>query len=637
MRLLYQHEEPSWITTKPVVASNWDACLQTLSPDGSGYGTTVVFATNGHCFASLVESKICLWDTMTGACFQTIHIGTRTPWGYPLAFTPDSQMVVVQIHTRHSEPSIKNVVELWDVKTGVRTQILHEHDNVVYDATTAIVSGELQVAVGGQDHQVKIWDAKTGVCLRTLKGHTDSVGSVAFSPNGLQLVSGSHDHTVKIWDSLTGMCLRTLEGHDGVVSGVAYAPNGTLVASAPPDGSIRVWDATTGLVLRTLKGHEGGVNSVRFAPREQKIVSASSDRTIKIWDTTTGTCLNTFNGHTQPASSAVFSPDAQHVVSSTFDGTVKFWDVMRAQRVGQLEANEDAIELMESTQDGRFVASYSWWGPVKIWDPATGVCLHSLEGPGEDVSITCSSFSPDGLLFALAISDGRVQLWDWATETCMRIQKYQRAAVKALAFSTDGSRLIASSKSCDIRIWDVTTGSCLYIVEGIGSNTSAFPIRMGPDTSPVPITLHDRSLLVLDSFGKVEVWDVSAGICLHTIAETERKILQACFLDNGLRIASISDDNMIQVWDGASGICLQTLDRDHADSIRLSETNFRQSEYSITGDHSWITRNGRGVLWLPERARPQDTFVKAEHKIACLGNLVLIGARSGQVIKIEFA
>ncbi|KAK4456564.1 WD40-repeat-containing domain protein, partial [Cladorrhinum samala] len=52
---------------------------------------------------------------------------------------------------------------------------------------------------------------------------SNSVQSVAFSPDSQRLASGSSDNTVKIWDATSGQCLQTLEGHRGSVKSVAFS------------------------------------------------------------------------------------------------------------------------------------------------------------------------------------------------------------------------------------------------------------------------------------------------------------------------------------------------------------------------------------------------------------------------------
>jgi hypothetical protein len=92
---------------------------------------------------------------------------------------------------------------------------------------------------------VRVCNAATGACELTLKGHSETVISACFSPDGARIVSASNDNTVRVCNAATGECELTLEEHSRKVYSACFSPDGAKIVSASWDGTVRVWSAIT--------------------------------------------------------------------------------------------------------------------------------------------------------------------------------------------------------------------------------------------------------------------------------------------------------------------------------------------------------------------------------------------------------
>ena len=241
----------------------------------------------------------------------------------------------------------------------------------------------------------------------TLIGHTFSVNSVTFSPNGSTLASGGNDGTIRLWDATTGIHQKTLTGHTDSVLTINFSPNGSILASGGYDSSIRLWNAATSRHIETVHAHKSAVYSIVFSPDSLTLASSSADRTIRFWDAATAIHKKSFAEGTDNFHGIVFNPNGHILASSSYDGNTQLWSVVTsAQRKLTKPA---AFEINDLNEERHFQRRLLH---VEYTTASNYDRLYNNTLPTR--SVHSIAFSPNGRLIA---SGGLIDihLWDAAT------------------------------------------------------------------------------------------------------------------------------------------------------------------------------------------------------------------------------
>ncbi|MCZ6530818.1 MAG: WD40 repeat domain-containing protein [Chloroflexi bacterium] len=301
-----------------------------------------------------------------------------------------------------------------------------------------------------------------------LRGHTDSITDIAFSPDGAQLATASLDGTIQIWDALDGSQVRTIAGHSAGVRSIDFSPDGTLLASGSDDRTANIWSVADGSLERTLFPlMDSRVVEVEFSPDGSLLALGGNRCVVELRRVPSGILSRTIvplgcapgNGGSVEFWGLEFNQDGSRILTGDGrpccgGGILQWWESREYTPPEVLKTGIVVVRDMALSPDGSEIA-VALVGLSDFW------LLDAINGEVKAVlsdhvfRVNDVEYSPDGSLLASASNDTGVGIWRAADGVLLRMLHEHRMQATAVAFSPDGLSLATGSNDGELLIWNV--------------------------------------------------------------------------------------------------------------------------------------------------------------------------------------
>jgi len=145
------------------------------------------------------------------------------------------------------------------------------------------------IAVGGSDHKIRVLNGATLALEQEWIGHSNSIFTLAYAPDGSLLYSGARDARIKTWKVNEGHRQESeTAAHLFAVNHIAFRSDGKHFLTCSMDKTIKVWASGPEPKLQRVldrarhAGHGNSVNRICWI-NEDTFASAGDDRVISIW------------------------------------------------------------------------------------------------------------------------------------------------------------------------------------------------------------------------------------------------------------------------------------------------------------------------------------------------------------------
>ncbi len=252
-----------------------------------------------------------------------------------------------------------------------------------------------------------------------------------------------------------------------------WHPDGQTIA-IPVGRMVEVWSIVDKQHLHTLRGHIRDVSMIAWSPDGLSLATASYDQTVKVWDISTGDLSLTLIHTDDAVVSVIWSLDGSKIISTKAEEkpAMTVWNAQTGEVLSSHVAG--TIEDLKFSPDGRFLA-YSTSLALIVLDSSNYTQLAQFSALCCSNQMQVLAWSPDSTKIVTGSLNGLITLWDattlqtlnqfpanvYAKPDASQVEDLARSWVRDVAFSPDGSSVLAISGDGTFREWAVQDGALL--------------------------------------------------------------------------------------------------------------------------------------------------------------------------------
>jgi WD40 repeat protein/tRNA A-37 threonylcarbamoyl transferase component Bud32 len=550
------------------------------------------FAINGRTIVAITApGRVSVWNTTKGQELTGLRCG-QEPLSC-LGFSGDGKLLAA---------AGPDCIVVWDFATrkeisrhaidlGKTPALIFDHEG----RRMAIISPT----------KVQLWDVRRQKEIARFESKPKRQPRATFDPSGKLMAVWTGGGEISVVSTRTGKPIASIKETCRYVSMLRFSPDGKTLAVGADDGTISIWESATGRRAWSLAGHTQSVAAIIYSADGKRLISGGEDKTVRVWDLKRGRTVRLLRGHRSIVAELRLSEDGRQLSTTELDGAMHIWDIASDRGCHVLEGHEKAPSLIAFTDNCKRLVSLGM--ERRVWGSRKGVEASPMKKLyGLSNLPTAAALSPDATRFAVCWPEGGVRLFD--TKSCSQLGTLQIGPepYRHMAFSRDGTRLVAADALGNLSVWNLATRTRLWTSSfpflGEGKFKPSIRVTFSPDGTRIALLMGafdtpghvyvvaaksgkkllklsnsdailspivyspDGSMLAWTERDKIVVCNSQSGKKRVTLTGHSGRTYALAFSPDGKRLVSASKDQTVKVWAHQEAIELLTLEG-HTDRV----------------------------------------------------------------------